>query len=72
MLTDRVERNGSVLRVHTRQPDAATTAVIRGLGAQVKDLRTLEVVHPSLEAVFLELTGRRYQPAPEPELSDVR
>jgi ABC-2 type transport system ATP-binding protein len=71
-LTDRVERNGSVLRVHTRQPDAATTAVIQGLGEQVKDLRTLEVVHPSLEAVFLELTGRRYQPAPEPELSDVR
>ena len=38
----------------------------------MKDLRTLEVVHPSLEAVFLELTGRRYQPVAEPELSDVR
>jgi ABC-2 type transport system ATP-binding protein len=70
-LPDRVERNGSVLRVHTRQPDAATTAIIEDLGDRAKDLRTLEVVHPSLEAVFLELTGRRYQPVAEQELSDV-
>ena len=35
-------------------------------------LRTLEVVHPSLEAVFLELTGRRYEPAGRTEMSDVR
>ncbi len=39
---------------------------------RARDLRTLEVVHPSLEAVFLELTGRRYEPAVEPEVSDVR
>jgi ABC-2 type transport system ATP-binding protein len=71
-LADRVERDGSVLRVHTRQPEVATTAIIEGLGERAKDLRTLEVVHPSLEAVFLELTGRRYQPVAEQELSDVR
>jgi hypothetical protein len=34
-------------------------------------LRSLEVVQPSLEAVFLELTGRRYQPNSPDEATDV-
>jgi ABC-2 type transport system ATP-binding protein len=60
---DRVECHGSVLRVHTRTPDAATTVVIEQLGDDVKRLRGLDVAHPSLESVFLGLTGRRYAPA---------
>ena len=53
-------------------PTAATAAIIEALGPQASGLRTLEVLHPSLEAVFLELTGRRYEPAVEEELGDVR
>jgi ABC-2 type transport system ATP-binding protein len=60
---DRVERDGAVLRVYTRTPDAATTAVIEQLGENARHLRGLEVAHPSLESVFLGLTGRRYAPA---------
>jgi ABC-2 type transport system ATP-binding protein len=71
-LADRIDRDGSVLRIHTREPDAATAAILDCIGEQVRDLRSLEVVHPSLEAVFLELTGRRYEPAASEEVRDVR
>jgi hypothetical protein len=37
--------------------------VIEQLGDDVKRLRSLDVAHPSLESVFLGLTGRRYAPA---------
>jgi ABC-2 type transport system ATP-binding protein len=68
---DRIERDGPVLRIHTRNPDAATATIIEGLGDRVQQLRTIEVVRPSLEAVFLELTGRRYTPAAESEVDHV-
>jgi ABC-2 type transport system ATP-binding protein len=64
---DRIEREGPILRIHTRNPDAATAMVIEGLGDRATQLRTIEVVRPSLEAVFLELTGRRYAPAVDTE-----
>jgi ABC-2 type transport system ATP-binding protein len=67
---DRVERDGSVVRIHTRRPDAATETVIAGLGGAARRLRAIEVVQPSLEAVFLELTGRRYEPAPTAEAAE--
>ncbi len=63
--------DGSVLRVHTREPGAVTAAILEDLGARASELRSLEVVQPSLEAVFLELTGRRYQPDAIDEASDV-
>jgi ABC-2 type transport system ATP-binding protein len=62
---DRVEREGAVLRVTTRSPDAATTAVIEQLGDDVRHLRGLDVSRPSLEAVYLGLTRPRYRPSEE-------
>jgi hypothetical protein len=35
--------------------------VLAGLGPHAERLRSAEVVRPSLESVFLALTGRRYQ-----------
>ena len=59
---DRVEHDGAVLRLHTRVPDAATTAVLEAIGDGVRRLRGLEVARPTLESVFLGLTGRSYEP----------
>jgi ABC-2 type transport system ATP-binding protein len=60
---DRIERDEAVLRVHTHAPDRATTAVIEGLGDDVRRLRGLDVIRPNLETAFLALTGRRPEPS---------
>jgi ABC-2 type transport system ATP-binding protein len=67
----RVDVDGSIVHVHTHEPGAVTAAILEDLGSRASDLRSLEVVQPSLEAVFLELTGRRYQPNSPDEATDV-
>lgn len=57
---DRCEQ-GWVLRVRGEQPGALLAAAMTGLGAQAEDVLAVEVLRPSLEAVFLELTGRRFE-----------
>lgn len=56
-----VETEGSVLRVHTHEPGRMTASILEDLGARATELRSLEVVQPSLENVYLDLTGRRPQ-----------
>ncbi len=56
----RFETDGPVLRVHTHEPGVVTAAVLERLGGRAGELRSLEVVRPSLETVYLELTGSRY------------
>jgi ABC-2 type transport system ATP-binding protein len=56
-----VETDGSVLRVHTNEPGKVAAAILEDLGEHARELRSLEVVQPSLETVYLELTGRPYQ-----------
>ncbi len=56
-----VETEGRVLRVHTHEPGQVTASILGDLGARANELRSLEVVQPSLESVYLELTGRRYR-----------
>ncbi len=51
--------NGSVLRVRTQEPGRVMAAIIEDLGARANELRSLGVVQPSLESVYLELTGQR-------------
>jgi ABC-2 type transport system ATP-binding protein len=67
----RVNIEGSVVHIHTHDPGAVTAAVLERLGSRARDLRSLEVIQPSLEAVFLELTGRRYQPHSVDEAANV-
>jgi ABC-2 type transport system ATP-binding protein len=55
------ETDGSVLRVHTAEPGVVTAAILEDLGARANELRSLRIVQPSLESVYLELTGRHYR-----------
>jgi ABC-2 type transport system ATP-binding protein len=43
-----------------RRAGAEPAAVVSSLGADAARLRSLEIVRPSLESVFLGLTGRRW------------
>jgi ABC-2 type transport system ATP-binding protein len=57
--------DGEELRVETDDPDATIAGIMESLGPDVRRLRRLDVERPSLEAVYLELTGRRQTPADE-------
>jgi ABC-2 type transport system ATP-binding protein len=65
----RTDSGDGVLRVFTERPAAEAARVLAALGAETGRLRSVEIVAPSLEAVFLALTGRRYES--EDEQSDV-
>jgi ABC-2 type transport system ATP-binding protein len=65
----RIEANGASLRVYSDKPGADAPAVLSSLGSDAARLRSVELVSPSLEAVFLDLTGRRY--LSEDEVTDV-
>ncbi|MEK8173296.1 ABC transporter ATP-binding protein [Streptomyces sp. M19] len=54
-----VTRAGDVLRVHVERPQLATAEVLAALGATAQRLVSMRVVQPSLDSVFLRLTGRR-------------
>ena len=60
-----VVRQGESMRIVT--PDAAFVAVrvFEALGKDAYRLRSMDIIHPSLESVFLTLTGRRYEPEEE-------
>ena len=45
--------------IRDRAQDAAT--ILSGLDGSAGRLRGLEIITPSLESVFLTLTGRRYE-----------
>ncbi len=66
-----IETVDSLVRLRARDPGPATAELLLQLGEQVGRLQSFEIVQPSLETVFLELTGRRYGPEDE-ELPDVR
>ena len=49
------------LRVATGDPAAVAVDVLGALGADAARLRRVDVVHPSLDSVFLTLTGERWR-----------
>ena len=51
---------GDVVRIDAADPPAAVATIINRLGADVTRLRGVELLRPSLDSVFLALTGRRY------------
>ncbi|MEU0991570.1 ABC transporter ATP-binding protein [Streptomyces sp. NPDC005953] len=55
-----VTRTADALRVHVEHPQLAAPDVLASLGEAALRLVNLRVVQPSLESVFLRLTGRRY------------
>jgi ABC-2 type transport system ATP-binding protein len=52
--------DGAVVRVEAADPARAVPLLISRLGALASDLLGVEVLRPSLDSVFLALTGRRY------------
>jgi ABC-2 type transport system ATP-binding protein len=54
-----------VIRIVTPDLALAAARVFEVLGADAQRLSSLDVIHPSLDSVFLNLTGRRYDPDEE-------
>ena len=57
-VTDAREVDGSYA-IHTQRPPQAIVSVVKHLEAESNELHSLEIFTPSLEDVFIELTGRR-------------
>jgi ABC-2 type transport system ATP-binding protein len=55
------EVDGSTLRVRSVHPAEEAAVLLGELGTDAARLRSVEILAPSLEAVFLTLTGRRYR-----------
>jgi ABC-2 type transport system ATP-binding protein len=51
---------GPLVRIRARDATQAARQVLAQLGPSLGSVQSFEVVHPSLETVFLEVTGRRY------------
>ncbi len=54
-----VDAEGQV-RVTAPDPEVALQRVLAELAASAPNLRTVEMIRPSLESVYLNLVGRRY------------
>jgi ABC-2 type transport system ATP-binding protein len=52
--------DGGVLRVDVADPARAVPVILNRLGARADEVRGVEVLRPSLDSVFLSLTGRRF------------
>jgi ABC-2 type transport system ATP-binding protein len=57
-VVDAREVDGSYA-IHTQRPPQAIVSLVKHLEAQTNELVSLEIFTPSLEDVFIELTGRR-------------
>ncbi len=55
-----IEVDGSTLRLTTEQPGIAMAGIIGQLGNDADRVVSVDVKRPSLESVFMALTGRRY------------
>jgi ABC-type multidrug transport system, ATPase component len=55
-----IEVDGSTLRLTTEQPGIAMADIIGQLGNDAGRVVSVDVKRPSLESVFVALTGRRY------------
>ncbi len=51
---------GDAVRIPTDDPARTAGRLLPQLGADAGSLRTIEVIRPDLESVFLAVTGRRY------------
>ncbi len=52
--------DGSMVRIPAADPAITAAEILPRLGTHAADLRSIEVVRPSLESVFLTVTGRRF------------
>lgn len=57
--------DGDVVRVHAKDPGRSVARVLALLGPDAGRVEGIEVIRPSLETVYLSLTGKRYQAGEE-------
>lgn len=57
--------DGNRLRIVAPDPAAAAARALAGLGDHAARLQSVEVVRPTLESVYLSVTGRRYKAVDE-------
>ncbi len=55
-----VVSNGSLVRIPTPEPTLMVASAIAALGDDARRLQAIEIIRPSLESVYLSLTGHRY------------
>jgi ABC-2 type transport system ATP-binding protein len=60
VLVDGARVEGSVVRIPAPDPAVTAAQLLPKLTPSDSPLRSIEVLRPNLEAVFLEVTGRRY------------
>lgn len=65
---DKASYEGSIVRILVDDPGRDAARILGSLGRQAERLSGIEMMSPSLETVFLSLTGRRYDPK---EVTDV-
>ncbi|GMQ86397.1 MAG: ABC transporter ATP-binding protein [Acidimicrobiia bacterium] len=56
-----VSIDGSVMRVSTEDPGRSMADILGSLGPDAAHLTGVEIIRPSLETVYLAVTGRRYE-----------
>ena len=56
--TDARQVDGTYV-IHSQRPPQTIVSLVKHLEAQGNELVSLEIASPSLEDVFIELTGRR-------------
>jgi ABC-2 type transport system ATP-binding protein len=52
--------DGSTVRIPTAEPGTVAASLLPALGADATALRSIEILRPSLESVFLAVTGRSF------------
>ena len=55
------EHEGDVLRLHTKEPERALEWTLQTASELRLPLQDVQIMRPSLETVFLSLTGREYR-----------
>jgi ABC-2 type transport system ATP-binding protein len=56
---------GATVRIPAPDPAARAAQLLPALGAEAAALRSIEILRPSLESVYLAVTGRRYESEPQ-------
>lgn len=61
--------NGSSLRFETHDPGGLMARIVTSLGPDAARLQGIQIFNPSLETVYLALTGRRYESGKEVDVT---